>query len=575
MSSEKAIANEENTENLQSNPQQQQQQQSEESSKTAVKVDAKKQAKLERMKQKEESEKKSKHYEESHVSFEDVETGKTFFGTLPRIQSTFINKVQYSHVEHITKELSNQIVTLRCRVQHSREKGKGIFLVLREGGFSIQGVAFQVKDKEHSKDLVKYISHLSKESIVDVVGVVTIVKEPVQYCTQKDVELQVEKIFCIVSAIPQLPLLVDDAMLPEEDEGTVPVINEEKNKEEGHHQHHEGETRKAVSRDVRLDYRVLDMRAPANLAIFKIQSGVGYFFREYLTSQNFVEIHTPKLIATASEGGADVFEVKYFQGKAYLAQSPQLYKQMAVQGDLMRVFEIGPVFRAEKAFTHRHMTEFVGCDFEMVIDSHYYEILDVVDALFIHIFDGIQTKFKKELEIISQQYPFQPLIYERQKKNLRLTYAEAMQLLRDDGAQIGDYEDIGTTLEKQLGKIIKAKYNTEFYIVDKYPLVCRPFYTMPCSQNPKLSNSYDVFLRGEEISSGAQRIHEADLLIQRAKDLSLNLTPIQAYVDCFKYGAFPHGGAGIGLERVVMLFLGLHNIRKTSMFPRDPKRLTP
>lgn len=432
---------------------------------------------------------------------------------------------------------------------------------------------------------------LSKESIVDVVGVVTVVKEPVQYCTQKDVELQVEKIFCIVSAIPQLPLLVDDAMLPEEEDegGTIPLTNneltkkpesvsEEKKKEEGHQQQqqrHEGETRKAVSRDVRLDYRVLDMRAPANLAIFKIQSGVGYFFREYLTSQNFVEIHTPKLIATASEGGADVFEVKYFQGKAYLAQSPQLYKQMAVQGDLMRVFEIGPVFRAEKAFTHRHMTEFVGCDFEMVIDSHYYEILDVVDALFIHIFDGIQTKFKKELEIISQQYPFQPLIYERHKKNLRLTYAEAMQLLRDDGVQIGDYEDIGTTLEKQLGKIIKAKYNTEFYIIDKYPLVCRPFYTMPCSQNPRLSNSYDVFLRGEEISSGAQRIHEADLLIQRAKDLNLDLTPIQAYVDCFKYGAFPHGGAGIGLERVVMLFLGLHNIRKTSMFPRDPKRLTP
>jgi aspartyl-tRNA synthetase len=316
------------------------------------------------------------------------------------------------------------------------------------------------------------------------------------------------------------------------------------------------------------------MRAPANLAIFKLQSAVGFFFREFLLAQNFVEIHTPKLIATASEGGADVFEVKYFGGKAYLAQSPQLYKQMAVQGDLMRVFEIGPVFRAEKAFTHRHMTEFVGCDLEMAISSHYYELLEVIDQLFIHIFNGVQTKYKKELEVISQQYPFQPLVFD-QKKNLRLTYAEAMQLLRDDGVQIGDYEDIGTTLEKHLGRLVKAKHNTEFYIVDKYPLTCRPFYTMPCSQNPLLSNSYDVFLRGEEISSGAQRIHEPEMLLERAQALKIDMTPIQSYVDCFKYGAYPHGGAGIGLERVVMLFLGLHNIRKTSMFPRDPKRLTP
>jgi len=316
------------------------------------------------------------------------------------------------------------------------------------------------------------------------------------------------------------------------------------------------------------------MRAPANLAIFKIQSIIGHYYREFLHKQDFCEIHTPKLIGTASEGGSDVFEVKYFGGKAYLAQSPQLYKQMAVQGDLMKVYEIGPVFRAEKSFTHRHLTEFVGLDIEMAFKSHYYEVLDVLNSLFIHVFDSIQTNYKKELEIISLQYPFTPLIFDK-KKNLRITYLEATKLLQQDGEQIGDYDDMGTPQEKRLGRIIKEKYNTDFYTVDKFPLALRPFYTMPCPKDSKLSNSYDLFLRGEEIASGAQRIHESELLMSRAKELKIDVESIKPYVECFKYGAFPHGGAGIGLERVTMLFLGLHNIRKTSMFPRDPKRLSP
>jgi len=319
---------------------------------------------------------------------------------------------------------------------------------------------------------------------------------------------------------------------------------------------------------------VIDMRAPANLAIFKIQSHIGHYFREFLHGQEFYEIHTPKLIATASEGGADVFSVKYFGGTAYLAQSPQLYKQMAVQGDLMRVYEIGPVFRAEKSFTHRHLTEFVGADLEMTINAHYSETLDVLDAMFIHIFDSIQTKHKKELEIISQQYPFTPLLFDK-KKNLRLTYLQATKLLQEDGEKIGDYDDMGTPQEKRLGRIVKEKFKTDFYIVDKFPLALRPFYTMPCPSDKQLSNSYDLFLRGEEIASGAQRIHESELLLERAKELKVDLEPIKPYVECFRYGAFPHAGAGIGLERSCMLFLGLHNIRKASMFPRDPKRITP
>jgi aspartyl/asparaginyl-tRNA synthetase len=156
-----------------------------------------------------------------------------------------------------------------------------------------------------------------------------------------------------------------------------------------------------------------------------------------------------------------------------------------------------------------------------------------------------------------------------------MKYPEAVQLLRENGVEIDDLGDIDTPTEKLLGKLVKQKYNTDLYFLEKYPMSARPFYTMPCPDDPRYSNSYDIFLRGEEISSGAQRIHDPDLLLQKAREKNVDLTPIMAYVDAFKYGAYPHAGCGIGLERIVMLYLGIGNVRKTSMFPPDPKRLTP
>jgi aspartyl-tRNA synthetase len=296
-------------------------------------------------------------------------------------------------------------------------------------------------------------------------------------------------------------------------------------------------------------------------------------FREFLLQNGFTEIHSPKLIGCASEGGAEVFKLGYFETSAFLAQSPQLYKQMAVCSDLERVFEIGPVFRAEKSFTHRHLCEFVGLDIEMAFQEHYHEVLDVLDGLFLHIFEGLEKRFSKELEAVSRQYPFTPLQYH--KPNLRLKFPEAIALLREAGIQVGDLEDFSTDTEKKLGKIVKEKYKTDFYILDKFPKNVRPFYTMPDPTNPDYTNSYDFFLRGEEIMSGSQRIHDPALLQQRATEKGVALHGIQDYVNAFKYGAPPHAGGGIGLERVVMLYLGLSNIRMTSMFPRDPHRLTP
>lgn len=258
---------------------------------------------------------------------------------------------------------------------------------------------------------------------------------------------------------------------------------------------------------------------------------------------------------------------------AFLAQSPQFYKQMVVCGDFERVFEIGSVFRAENSFTHRHMTEFIGLDLEMAFEEHYHEVLDVLDELFVHIFTGLETQFAADLEIVHRQYPFEK--FEFLPKTLRLEYKDAVALLRENGVEMGDYDDLTTEIERKLGQLVKEKYKTDFFMLDKFPLEVRPFYTMPDPKNPKYSNSYDFFMRGEEILSGAQRIHDADFLIERAKAHGVDPESIKSYVDAFRMGAPPHGGGGIGLERVIFFYLNLGNIRRTSLFPRDPKRLTP
>jgi aspartyl-tRNA synthetase len=209
----------------------------------------------------------------------------------------------------------------------------------------------------------------------------------------------------------------------------------------------------------------------------------------------------------------------------------------------------------------------------MAIHEHYDEVLHLMSEMFVYIFDGIKSRCAVELERVREQHPFEDLKYLR--PTLKLTYPEGCAMLRAAGVNQGDNEDLSTENEKKLGELVKAKYQTDFFFMDKYPLDVRPFYTMPCPHNPKASNSYDFFIRGQEIVSGAQRIHEPTLLEERATAKGIPLDQIASYVNSFRHGALPHGGGGVGLERVVMLYLGLPNIRKTAWFPRDPKRLSP
>ncbi|CAN1234495.1 Aspartate--tRNA ligase 2, cytoplasmic [Linum perenne] len=455
-------------------------------------------------------------------------------------------------VWELNADLNEKQVSIRGFAHTVRPVGKNMaFVVVRQGVSTVQCVV-TVQPDVVSRQMVKFVAGLSSESTVNVQGVVSVPSVAITGATQQ-VEIQVRKFFCVNRALPTLPFNIIDASWSEKEIGGDKLVR--------------------VNQDTRLNNRVLDLRTPANQAIFRIESKIVSVFREFLESEDFVEIITPKLIAGSSEGGAAVFKLEYKGQPACLAQSPQLHKQMSLAGGLERVFVIGPVFRAEDSYTHRHLCEFTGLDVEMEIDSHYSEVMDIVDRLFVAMFDRLNEKCKPFLEAVARQYPFEPLKYLR--KTLRLKFEEGIQMLKDAGVEVDPLGDLNTETERKLGQLVLEKYGTEFYILYRYPFNIRPFYTMPCPDDPRYSNSFDVFIRGEEIISGAQRIHVPDLLEQRAKECGIDVSTISTYIDSFRYGMPPHGGFGVGLERVVMLFLGLNNIRKTSMFPRDPRRLAP
>ncbi|OZJ04919.1 hypothetical protein BZG36_02636 [Bifiguratus adelaidae] len=496
------------------------------------------------------------------AAFVDYSKGR--YGKLPLNQSAERTGQVREKIERINESREGETVWIRARLQTSRAQGnKMCFFVFRQGTATIQGLLLQ-SEKEVSKVMMKYAQSIPSESIVLVEATIQKPVEDVQSCSVSKAELNVKQLFTVSEAQGRLPFSMEDSTRPETEF------------------EQEGVQFSRVALDTRLDNRVLDLRSTTNNAIFKIQSAVCHLFREYLMRQNFMEIHTPKIIGAASEGGANVFTVDYFKGKAYLAQSPQLYKQMCIAADFERVFEIAPVFRAEDSNTHRHMTEFVGLDMEMSFEEHYHEVLEILEDMFVSIFRGLKANFSKEIEAVRRQYPFED--FQFLDKTLRLNFSEGIEMLREDikangpiggVSEIGDEDDLSTAMERRLGELVKAKYHTDFFVLDKFPMAVRPFYTMPDAKNPKLSNSYDFFMRGQEILSGAQRIHDPELLTERTKVHGIDIATIQPYVDAFKLGAPPHAGGGIGLERVVFLYLDLHNIRRTSLFPRDPKRLTP
>ncbi len=286
------------------------------------------------------------------------------------------------------------------------------------------------------------------------------------------------------------------------------------------------------------------------------------------------------MISASSEGGSNVFKLKYFDKTACLAQSPQLYKQMSVMS-LNKVFEFGSTFRAEDSYTYRHLCEFISLDLEFTIgpDQSHYDIVRYIWNILHKSFETLRIKQKDNIDYVLSLTKVEPLVFPLEP--VIIDFCEGCEmlnevLLKENKAPQDLLKDIGSENERLLGNIIKEKFNTDIYVLINYPSDARPFYTMKGS-NPEYSCSFDIMMRSTEISSGAQRIHDPDILKQsiQNKGITLEGSGLEYYVKSFESGALPHGGCGIGLERLVALYLGLPNVRYVSMFPRDPKRLDP
>ncbi len=323
--------------------------------------------------------------------------------------------------------------------------------------------------------------------------------------------------------------------------------------------------------DSRMDYRWIDLRREQNQLMMKVQTTLTAAMREFLLQHNFIEIHTPKLIAAASESGSDVFEVKYFDTKAYLAQSPQFYKQMAMAAGLERIFETGPVFRAEKSYTNKHATEFTGFDLEFSYIDSMYDVMKMEEELLVAALKAVKEKhgdeivalFGQEYEVIVPETPFPVIkladLYRELEERYGYSVPEEL------------HGDLTTDAERLCARFSKEKYGHEFLFVTDYSAKERAFYHMRDEHG--VPQGYDLIWRGVEITTGAQREHRYEILKKQAEEKGLG-RDVAFYLEFFRYGCPPHGGFGLGIDRLTMLFLGL-SIKEAEFLFRGPNRLTP
>lgn len=424
----------------------------------------------------------------------------------------------------LTKECTKQsgkVVLLQGWVKKIRHLGNVSFLLLRDRTGVIQCVL--------ENELAGY--KVDVESIVHVIGEIVETSK-----TELGVEVLAHEVKVINGAEP-LPFEINKKKLQ-------------------------------VGLDQLLNERVLSLRHERTAAIFKVKSTLVQSFSEVLIENDFTRIFTPKIVSQGAEGGANVFKLPYFQREAYLAQSPQFYKQMMVAGGLERVFEIAPVYRAEHHNSSRHLNEYISLDVELGFIHDFYEVMQLETDVLRYMFQQVAKKCEKELQLLQIEVP---VITEIPK----ITLLEAQEILKSKYRKESPVEDLDTEGEKLLGKYVKEIYNSEFVFITHYPKEARPMYTMPNKENPSITDSFDLLYKGLEITSGAQRIHNHEMLLASFKEKGLHPEKFQSYLNTFRYGCPPHGGFGIGLERVVYKLLELTNVREASAFPRDCTRLIP
>lgn len=427
------------------------------------------------------------------------------------------------------KEKIGREVLVKAWLHEVRDQSKIKFVLLRDNSGIVQTVI-----TPDNKEVFEKITKLPKESVISLKG---IVKEEKQAPTGLEISV---KNFEVLS----------------ESEPTLPVQVVEK-----------GEP---ADLSKRLDYRWIDLRKPKNLLIFKIWTASEIAMREFWENNDFIQVYSPKVMGAPSESGAELFSIKYFGREAYLAQSPQFYKQMAMAAGFEKFFEIGPVFRAEPSHTSRHNTEFTMIDMEIsFIDSHE-DVMKLEEEWLAHVLKrlkqrhggGIKKTFGVDIAVPKLPFP-------------RMTFAEAKELLKQAGHELEKPDDLDSEGERLLGEIVKKKYGHEFVFVTEYPWSVRPFYHMRKESDKNLTKSYDLLYKGLEITTGAQREHRHNILKEQAVEKKLSLNLIEDYLNFFKYGCPPHGGFGVGFARLVARILGINNIREITYLPRDTQRIKP
>jgi aspartyl-tRNA synthetase len=323
--------------------------------------------------------------------------------------------------------------------------------------------------------------------------------------------------------------------------------------------------------DARINYRYIDLRVPENLAIFKVRSKIVRAVTDFFDEKGFININTPKMVSNGVESGSELFEINYFGNKAYLSQSPQVYKQMMIAGGFNKVYEIGEVFRAEKSHTTRHLTEFTGIDMEMGYIKDQKEVMKVIEDLMKYVLKYVDKECKQELELLKVKI-------NTPKKIPKITMKQAKELLKEKGKLIPAEEDLDSEGEKLLGDIVKEKYDSDFVFLTEFPFTKRPFYHMCKNKKEnglKITKSFDLIWKGCEIATGAQREHRVEILKQQIAEKGMSVEDMDYYVKMLSYGVPSHGGTGLGLDRITQLMLNLANVKEAVLLPRDPERLTP
>ncbi|MCJ8008657.1 aspartate--tRNA(Asn) ligase [Lederbergia wuyishanensis] len=419
------------------------------------------------------------------------------------------------------KSSSKEVVLLQGWVKKIRHLGNLSFLLLRDRTGVIQCVL--------ENDLAGY--KVDVESVVEIIGELVETTK-----TELGVEVLAKEVK-VLNTSDRLPFEVNKRKLQ-------------------------------VGLDQMLNERVISLRHERVQAIFKVQSTFVRAFSEFLIENDFTQIFTPKIVSQGAEGGANVFKLPYFQTEAYLAQSPQFYKQMMVAGGLERVFEIAPVYRAEYHNSSRHLNEYISLDVEFGFIRDFHEVMKLESDVLRYMFKKVAQNCEKELSLLEATVP---IITEIPK----ITLTEAQQILKTRYRKESAVGDLDTEGEKLLGKYVKETYGSDFVFITHYPKESRPMYTMSNKDNPRITDSFDLLYKGLEITSGAQRIHEYNMLIASFEEKGLHVEDFQSYVNTFRYGCPPHGGFAIGLERLIYKFLELSNVREASAFPRDCTRLIP